>query len=60
MNLQELLIDGIEFLSTLPDQEDRLTQWQEHLNEVNRSGTTPPNCPKGYYWNGSQCVLDVG
>lgn len=20
----------------------------------------PPKCPKGYYWNGTSCVLDVG
>lgn len=34
---------------------------QEAVNKhvANTSGTTP-TCPKGYYWNGSECVLDVG
>lgn len=20
----------------------------------------PPKCPKGYYWDGTKCILDVG
>lgn len=39
-----------------------LVGWRYHLdtlNGVQADGTTP-TCPKGYYWNGSSCTIDVG
>jgi hypothetical protein len=63
MTLQELLIDGIEFLESLPfsaENETRLEEWRGHLDGVNVASGTTPSCPKGYYWNGTNCQLDVG
>lgn len=60
MDLQELLIDGIEFLQTVPGQEERLQAWRDHLDSVNRESGTVPKCATGYYWNGTECVLNVG
>ena len=63
MNLQETLIDGIEFLRSLPyseENETRIAHWNEQLNTVNMQAGTVPTCPTGYYWNGTACVKDVG
>jgi len=59
MDLQELLIDGIEFLETLPDQEERLQAWREHLDSVNQTSSNP-RCPTGYVWDSvlKTCVFD--
>lgn len=59
MTLQELLIDGIEFLETMPGQEERLQAWRDHLDRVNQQTDVVPTCPKGYYWNGTNCQLDA-
>ncbi len=60
MELQELLIDGIEFLQTVPGQEERLQAWRDHLDRVNQQSGTTPVCPVGEYWNGTSCVDNVG
>jgi hypothetical protein len=62
MELQDLLIEGIEFLESLPESEEintKLASWRDHLNQVNAT-TPPPKCQTGYYWNGLACVKDVG
>jgi hypothetical protein len=35
---------------------------QEAVNRhlASQDMVVPPKCPSGYYWNGSECVLDVG
>jgi len=36
---------------------------QEAVNKhlaASKDTVVPPKCSPGYYWNGSECVLDVG
>ena len=61
MEIQDLLIDGIEFLESLSPTEEnttRIQSWRDQLNQTN--ATTPPKCPKGEYYNGHTCVADIG
>lgn len=30
------------------------------INNQAKADGTPPTCPTGYYWDGQQCVKDVG
>lgn len=57
--LQELLIDIIGFLETVPGQEERLQAWRDHLDRVN-TFTDPPKCPTGYVWDNvlQKCVFN--
>lgn len=59
MELQELLIDGIEFLQTVPGQEERLQAWRDHLDAVNRESVAP-TCSTGYVWDSvlQKCVFN--
>lgn len=60
MDLQTLLIEGIEFLESQRTLDEvRIANWRDHLNQVN-TNTTTPKCPTGYSWDNvlKACVFN--
>ena len=60
-NLQQLA-EELDSLTT-----EELKQVATHLHDkgsnvglISFGNIVPPTCPTGTYWNGSQCVLNVG